>query len=316
MIGLGRRPRSGRSTSSRSRTARSSPTISTRSARRECSRPECSPSRGSAIEGAVGNGRDFGLNLKHFHWSGDGNLISALAAGYDFLDGEPVLVQQGDALLREQMHTYIAAFARERLDVLELQLDDRSAPGRLPRAAESGYLLSPRAISMLLDGRSAAFNPLAAVRAGGGRVRTERVAGCLPCHGKQQRLLDGNQHMLEGLQTSYEPQSIEDSRLQGPVVVHPSARIRGSLIRGPVIVGPDAMITDSYVGPYTSLGPGVVIEAAEIEYSIVLAGAELRFVGTRLESSIIGRGARIVRAFDPPAAMRMAVGDGVEVILK
>ena len=84
----------------------------------------------------------------------------------------------------------------------------------------------------------------------------------------------------------------------------------------PVIVGPDSVITDSYIGPYTSLGPSVVIEAAEIEYSIVLAGAQLLFVGTRLESSIIGRGARIARAFDPPATMRMTLGDGVEVILK
>jgi glucose-1-phosphate thymidylyltransferase len=271
---------------------------------------------GSTIEGAVGNGRDFGLNLKHLQWNGDGNLSSALDAGFDFLDGEPVLVQQGDALLREQMHTYIAAFAREGLDALELQLHDRSVPAHLHRTGESGYLLSPRAISILLDGRRSTFNPLAAVRAGGGRVRVEEVDGCLPCHGEQQRLLDGNQHMLENLQTSYEPQSIDNSRLQGPVVVHPTARVRGSVIRGPVIIGPDAVITDSYVGPYTSLGPGVVIEAAEIEYSIVLAGAELRFVGTRLESSIIGRGARVVRAFDPPAAMRMVIGDGVEVILK
>ena len=36
----------------------------------------------------------------------------------------------------------------------------------------------------------------------------------------------------------------------------------------------------------------MVIEGAQIEHSIVLPEAELRFVGTRLESSIIGRGAR------------------------
>jgi glucose-1-phosphate thymidylyltransferase len=101
--------------------------------------------------------------------------------------------------------------------------------------------------------------------------------------------------------------------VQGPVIVHPTARVRHSVLRGPVIIGANAEISDAYVGPYTSLGPRVVLEAAEIEYSIVLAGAQIRFIGTRLESSIIGRGARIARSFAPPAGMRMTVGDGVEV---
>jgi glucose-1-phosphate thymidylyltransferase len=270
------------------------------------------PGAGSAIERTVGTGRDCGINLKHLQWTGDDDLISALAAGYEFLGGEPVLVQQGDALLRERMHGHISAFAREGLDALALRLDDEA--GGEP--ADSGYLLSPRAISILLSGRHRTGDPITAIRSGGGRTRIERVAGCLPCHGEQQLLLEGNRHMLENLQTSFDPRSIEDSRLQGPVIVHPTAQIRGSLIRGPVIIGPDTVVTDSYVGPYTSLGPGVLIEAAEIEYSIVLAGAQLHFVGTRLESSIIGRGARIARAFDPPATMRMTLGDGVEVILK
>src|SRR4051812_18912098 len=72
------------------------------------------PGTGSAIERTVGSGRKWGLNLKHVRWTGDDELISALAAGYDFMDGEPVLVQQGDALLRDRMHTHVAAFARER----------------------------------------------------------------------------------------------------------------------------------------------------------------------------------------------------------
>jgi glucose-1-phosphate thymidylyltransferase len=266
------------------------------------------PGMGAAIERTAGSG----LNLKHLQWTGEDHLISALAAGYEFLGGEPALVLQGDALLRERLHAHISEFARDGLDALALRLDDEA--GGEP--VDCGYLLSPRAISTLLSGRHRDGDPIDAVRRAGGRTRVEGVVGCLPCHGDQQRLLEGNRHMLEKLQTSYDPQSIDNSRLQGPVVVHPSAIVRGSLIRGPVIIGPDSVITDSYIGPYTSLGPGVLIEAAEIEYSIVLAGAQLHFVGTRLESSIIGRGARIARAFDPPAAMRMALGDGVEVILK
>jgi glucose-1-phosphate thymidylyltransferase len=271
------------------------------------------PRTAPEIERAVGSGRNLGLALQHLAWAGQDDLVGALAAGSEFLGGEPVLVQQGDALLRDRLHVHIAAFAREQLDALALRLDDE-AGAREP--ADSAYLLSPRAVSMLLSCSDGTNDPIASIRADGGRVRVEYVAGCLPCHGDQHRLLEGNRHMLESLQSSYDRQSIDNSRLQGPVVVHPTAVVRRSLIRGPVIIGPEAVITDSYIGPYTSLGPGVAIEAAEIEYSIVLAGAQLRFVGTRLESSIIGRGARIARTFDPPATMRMTIGDGVEVILK
>jgi glucose-1-phosphate thymidylyltransferase len=274
------------------------------------------PGTGSAIQRAVGNGRQWGLNVTHLEWPSEGGLPAALEAGLDFVREEPVLVQQGDALIRDRMHHLISAFARERLDTLALKLDEARESIQAARRPGPGYLLSPKAVSILLHEGEAARGPIAGVRAHGGRVRVQRVAGCLPCHGDQEALLESNRHMLEGLETSIDPRSIEDCRIQGSVLIHPTARVRRSLLRGPLIVGPDANIADSYVGPYTSLGPGVVMEASEIEHSIVLARAEMRFVGTRLESSIIGCGARIVRAFDPPAAMRMTLGDEAEVILK
>ena len=67
-----------------------------------------------------------------------------------------------------------------------------------------------------------------------------------------------------------------------------------------MVIGPGAVVRDSYIGPYSSIGADTVIEGTEIEHSIVLPRAELRFVGTRIESSVIGRGARIVRSFRPP----------------
>ena len=48
----------------------------------------------------------------------------------------------------------------------------------------------------------------------------------------------------------------------------------------------------------------------------MLGDAQLRFVGSRLESSVIGRGARVVRGFDLPAATRVSLGDGAEIILR
>jgi glucose-1-phosphate thymidylyltransferase len=270
------------------------------------------PQVAGAIERAVGDGRELGLDVRHLEWGVNRSLGGALLTSCEFLDEEPVFVQQGDALLRGRMDQHLAAFASERLDTLAFRLEGDTPP-RMPRALGPGYLLSPWAVSVLLANASDGVNPLAGVRDRGGRVRVQRVFGSLPCHGDQQALLECNRQLLERIEPEYDARLIEDSRIQGPVIVHPSARVQNSLIRGPAIIGPDATICDAYVGPYTSLGAGVVVDGAEIEHSIVLAGAEIRFVGSRLESSIIGRRARITRSFASPAGMRMTVGDGVEV---
>jgi glucose-1-phosphate thymidylyltransferase len=271
------------------------------------------PDAGTAIECAVGDGRDWGLTVHHAPWSTSDGLLGALATGREFLGDEPVLVEHGDALLRERMHVHISTFARERLDALTLRLDRALTPpaGHLT----PGYLLSPRAIRMLLNGRADAANPVAGLEAGGGRVRVQAVDGCLPCHGDLDALIESNRRMLEAHTASFDPATLDESTVHGAVEIHPTATIRRSLLRGPVIIGPGASVTDAYIGPYTSIGAGVVVEGSEIEHSIVLPDAQLRFVGSRLESSVIGRGARVVRGFALPAAMRLSLGDGAEVIL-
>ena len=267
-----------------------------------------------AIERAVGDGSEWGLGVRYAEYVPAVGLAGALAAGGDFLGDEGVLVQQGDALLRERMYPHLAAFAREHLDALALELAGGAA-ATVPRAPAPGYVLSPNAIKILLERPDVGLDPLAGVRERGGRVRVQHVDGCLPCHGSQDALLDCNRRLLESLQPQVEPGSLENCEIQGAVVVHPSARLERTMVRGPVIIGPGARLTDAYVGPYTSIGAGVVVEGAEIEHSIVLSGAELRFVGTRIDSSVIGKGARVVRGFGLPSAIQLAVGDGAQVVL-
>jgi glucose-1-phosphate thymidylyltransferase len=271
-------------------------------------------SAGAAIERAVGDGHDWGLTVRHARWSSSAGLHGALTVGRDFLADEPVLVEHGDALLRERLHGHISTFARERLDALALRLERSVVP--MTGQLTPGYLLSSRAVAILLDEAADGGNPVARLRARGGRVRVEHVDGCLPCHGDTEALIESNRCMLEGLTPSVDPASLDESTVHGAVHVHPTATIRRSLLRGPVIIDAGATVSDAYIGPYTSIGAGVTVEAAEIEHSIVLPEAQLRFVGSRIESSVIGRGARVVRGFDLPKAMRMTLGDGAEVILR
>ena len=268
----------------------------------------------SAIRAAIGHGRPWGITIRYAEWTAAGGIAGALAAGREFLGGEPVLVQEGGALLRDRLHGHISAFARERLDALALRL---SEPAAVLRHSTPGYLLSARAVSILLDGPDAEANPVAGVEAQGGRVRIQAVDGCLPCRGDQDVLLESNRRMLEQHLKPTDPGALSaTNKVQGRVEVHPTAEIHRSVLRGPLIIGPGTRVNEAYIGPYTSIGSGVVIEGTEIEHSIVLPDAQLRFVGARLESSVIGRGARVVRGFHVPSALRMSLGDGAEVHLR
>lgn len=260
---------------------------------------------GDAIREAVGDGSDWGLSLRFGEWSGHGGVRGALASSRPFVGDEPVLVQRGDALLRDRMHRLISAFASEDLDLMALELADG--------APRPGYLLSPRAVSILCDQPAVAGGPMAGLRAHGGRVRVEHVDGLLTCAGGQEALLAGNRAMLERITPTSGGAAIVDSDVQGPVEIHPDAAVHGSIVRGPAIIGPGALVRDAYIGPYTSIGADAVIEGAEIEHSIVLPEAQVSFLGTRIDSSVIGRRARVGRVFRLPAAVRLSLGDGAQV---
>jgi len=270
------------------------------------------PASRGAIGDAVGDGRRFNLDVRYAEIDEPAELGGALATCESFIADEPVLVHQADALLHMPLNGHIASFSDDRLDALALRMP--SKPSSLQDLAP-GYMLSPQALALLRERPGAAANPISEVRAHGGRVRITAVEGCLPCHGDIDVLLDGNRRMLKELAASMEELSLPGCDVQGPVSVHPTADVQSSTLRGPLVIGPEAVLRDAYVGPYTSIGAGVEVDGAEIEHSIVLPRAQLRYVGTRIESSVIGAGARVAREFRKPSSTtRLSIGPGAEVL--
>jgi glucose-1-phosphate thymidylyltransferase len=272
------------------------------------------PASARPIMAAVGDGSRWGLTISYVRWLPKSGITGAIEAAGDSIAGEPVLVEAADALHREQIQPYIATFADSRLDAMALALEGGPRGGD-DEPPVGTYLFSERAITILRDQPAAAANPIAGVRDHGGHVRTHTIDGVLACHGGQDRLLEGNRRMLEGLRGNVGNDAFPTCKFQGPVLVDPTARLENSLVRGPAIIGPRTRIVHSYVGPYTSIGADVTIEGTELEYSIVFEGAELRHIGAHLETSVIGRGARIGRSFELPTAMRLSIGDGAVVTL-
>jgi glucose-1-phosphate thymidylyltransferase len=148
-----------------------------------------------------------------------------------------------------------------------------------------------------------------------GCLRAEDLDGWWQYGGSAQDLLDANREILDRRAIAPPQGHWPETRLEGRVDVHPTARLRGAVVRGPAVIGAGATVVDAYVGPYTAIGEDATVENAEVEGSMLLDRASLCNVGVRIEASILGRGATVSRDFRLPRAMRLLVGAGAQVTL-
>lgn len=133
--------------------------------------------------------------------------------------------------------------------------------------------------------------------------------------GTVEGVLEANTIALDAMKRSKLGVDLTNATVQGRVQIDPTAELEGAKVRGPVHIGAGARLVETYVGPYTAIGAGVTLEGVEIENSIVLPGAQIRYPGRRLEASLVGEGAQIGRDYSLPSALRLRVGPGSEIQL-
>jgi glucose-1-phosphate thymidylyltransferase len=155
----------------------------------------------------------------------------------------------------------------------------------------------------------------ARISAAGGTFNVELADSWRQYRGCPLELLELNRIVLDRLEIGVRRPSNNGNRFEGRVWIHEAANVRDSVIVGPTVIGLGARIEDSYIGPYTSIGERARVEGAEVERSIISAGASVQHVGGRLVSSVVGRDARVFRDFSLPRAFRLRVGEGTEVAL-
>ncbi len=143
----------------------------------------------------------------------------------------------------------------------------------------------------------------------GRRVRSHVIRGWWKDTGKVEDMLEGNRMMLMGLATDVRGTVDAATEIEGGVSIGPGAVVERSRLRGPLVIGPGARIVDSYVGPFTALAEGVVLERCEIEHSIVLERSRIQDIPGRIESSLIGKDVVVCGKDSRPRAHRLMLGD-------
>ena len=131
--------------------------------------------------------------------------------------------------------------------------------------------------------------------------------------GKKDDILTANAKVLDEYMTQQINGTVQDSKIEGRVTIHETAKIVNSTIRGPCAIGSNCVVENSFVGPYTSMGKGTKIVDSAIEYSVILENAQIIGVD-RLEESLIGKNAKITRN-NKNGCLKLHVGDYSEVEL-
>ena len=272
--------------------------------------------------GGVGDGGEWNLSVSYLEDDNVEGPAHAVGLAEPLIGDSPLLVFEGGTLVTQPIQPFMERFVDAGLDALTLVGTRNGASARSgPRRA--GHL-HPRAANLRRRGgrRRAGGRPTTAwtARSRGwwpraGASRSHRVDGWWRNTGRPEDLLEANRILLDRLVDSVSAVNGRNAEVEGRVLIDDTATIESSRVRGPSVIGPGARIVDSYVGPYTSVGEEAIIENSEVENAIILPRATIEHFGLRVEESVIGEGAELRRTFRVPRGVSLSIGAESEIAL-
>src|SRR5688572_3965492 len=292
------------------------------------------------IRAAVGDGSRWGVRIQYIEQEAPLGLGHAVKISQPFIGTEPFVMYLGDNLLNKGITHFVEEFAREKpaAQILLAKVPDPQMfgvaelkNGMVVRLVEKPkehigdlalvgvYMFGPQVFESVNRIQPRLRNELEITDAiqdlidRGLTVRPPGVEGWWEDTGKPEDMLEANRLILETFERRLDGHIDAESRIEGKVVVEAGAVVERSVIRGPAIIGRGARIIHAYIGPFTSIMNDVLIQDTEIEHSIVLEGASLKDLATRVSDSLIGKDVRIYRVPIKPSTFRFMLGDNSEV---
>lgn len=296
-----------------------------------------SPETGEEVKRYVKTGSDWGLKAGYILQSEPLGLAHAVSTARDFLGDDDFIMYLGDNLLSRGVKDSVKKFKLERPDALIFlkevdnpkqfgvaQLDKKKKVIKLFEKPENppsnlalvGVYIFSRSVHDAIARIKPSFRgeleitdaiqELINMKC---KVESEILDGWWLDTGKKDDLLQANTVVLdEYIKRQIKGRVDGRSQVSGRVTVEKGATVVNSIIRGPVIIGKGAKIKDSFIGPFTSIGDNVTVTGSAIEHSVILNNSDVEGV-ERLEDSLIGRCARIIRNQNRHKALRLMVGD-------
>ena len=297
------------------------------------------PETGDEIRAAAGDGSAFGVRITYIVQDEPAGLAHAVLTAESFLADSPFVMYLGDNLLQGGISELVRAFHANEPEALILltpvpdpehygvaELHDGSVVRLVEKPPEPKTDLAlvgvymfrasvhdaARAIDPSPRGELEITDAIQHLVDSGMRVEPHIVQGWWKDTGRLDDMLEANRLILDTVERRLDGE-LHDCQVEGRVTVERGARLQRTTVRGPAVIGADAVLTDCYIGPYTAVGERCVIEAAEVEHSILLAGSSVRHLDGRMESSLLGRNVKIGRDNRQPRAYRFMVGDTSEI---
>lgn len=296
-----------------------------------------SPETGQEIKDAIGDGSDWGAAVTYLLQEEPRGLAHAVKVGRGFLASAPFVMYLGDNLIGCGIEKFIETFNRTKADAVILlkQVENPSsfgvaevdALGRIQRLEEKPkepksdlalvgvYIFSESIHEAIAEIRPSGRGELEITDAiqrlitKGGSVQSHILDTWWLDTGKKDDLLAANTVVLdEWFKRKIHGDVDAATQVTGRVTVEKGACVRRSTLRGPIVIGEGALVEESFIGPFTSVGPGSVIRRSNIEHSVILAGTEINHI-ERLEDSLIGRNAKVVKCHTKHQALRLMLGD-------
>jgi glucose-1-phosphate thymidylyltransferase len=293
-----------------------------------------------AIQGAVGDGSAFGLDVTYIQQDAPRGLAHAVLIAREFLGDDDFVMYLGDNFIVGGINALVEEFRVGRPDaqimltrvsdprqfgVAELDasgevigLEEKPREPRGDLALVGVYIFTPavhEAAAQLAPSWRGELEITEAIQwliDNGRKVRSTTITGYWKDTGNVADMLEVNRMVLESVDSVQNGVVDAASELIGRVVIEGGAEISDSRIVGPVIIGAGTRVSGSYVGPFTSVARDCIIVDSEIEYSIVLRGASIQGV-RRIEASLIGHDVEVTPAPKVPKAHRLVLGDHSKV---
>jgi glucose-1-phosphate thymidylyltransferase len=269
------------------------------------------------LEPVLEGGKSWGLEVSYSEVGEADGQHAVLAKTREKLASGPVLVYPADCLFPGQVAGMRERFSAGDVDCVLLTQAPPESSMSGSRMFSTAALLGPRAAAFLGDAVSRGRNPrdlIETLLGGGCRVAMCEASKQWYYSDSTERLLAANRMVLDDLPVPVADGTFRDHNdVHGRVAISPRARISNSTLHGPVVIDDDAVVEDSFIGPYTAIGRGAKVIGSDLDNSMVLAMARIEHPGTRIEASIIGEGASVLRDYALPKGLHLRLAPGSSV---